>query len=292
MPAADDVPAAGPMRVRSGGADTRLTTVHTATREEFPGGAETTYTPKQVPIAEPPPVQRGAGAEIPAVPGRPDLPDTMVAGPPTEHLTPQGPSTFSPAGGTEAAGAAMQAPDAALARSQQEAARLKARTASPEAQKVLEEHERMLDRRAKEAEAKAKRQADATELRRLASETADPELQAALHARAAKLEGAEAVPAGRAKEVEAPKTKPVKQPDKPLPAGEATEVTPEAVEPAAAPRGAVESLDTPAGVRPPRTEPRVGLAGPKDKFVPGRVYRDSSGKRAIYQAGGRWKEID
>jgi hypothetical protein len=47
------------------------------------------------------------GLQIPAVPGRPDLPGTMVAGKPGE------------VGATEAAGAAMQTPEAALARQQQ-----------------------------------------------------------------------------------------------------------------------------------------------------------------------------
>jgi hypothetical protein len=45
-------------------------------------------------------------------------------------------------------------------------------------------------------------------------------------------------------------------------------------------------------MRPPRTEPRVGKVGPSDKLVPGRVYRDSKGNRAIYRADGTWQELD
>ena len=225
------------------------------------------------------PPARGAGMEIPAVPGRPDLPETMVAGGPAEVAA------------TEAVGTAMQGPDAALARSQQEAARLKAKTATPEVQKVLDEHERMLKKRAAAAEAEKKRAEAAAEMRRLASETADPELRDMLHARAKALEGAELVPAGKAKETTT-KTKPTKEPDKPLPTPEVVEVTPEVVEPAPVKPGPLETLDVPASVRPPRTEPRVGKAGPKDKLVPGRVYRDSKGGRAIYKADGTWQELD
>jgi hypothetical protein len=47
------------------------------------------------------------GLQIPAVPGRPDLPETMIAGAPKE------------VGATAATGAAMQTPEAALARQQQ-----------------------------------------------------------------------------------------------------------------------------------------------------------------------------
>jgi hypothetical protein len=228
-------------------------------------------------VEQPPP--RGAGMEIPAVPGRPDLPDALVAGGPAEVAA------------TEAVGTAMQAPEAALARSQQEAARLKAKAASPEVQKVFDEHERTLKKRAAAAEAEKKRAEAAAEMRRLAAETADPELRDMLHARAKAMEGAELVPAGKAKETEV-RAKPAKDPDKPLPVAEATEVPVEAVEAAPVRPGPLETLDVPASVRPPRTEPRVGKAGPSDKLVPGRVYRDSKGNRAIYRADGSWQEID
>lgn len=219
------------------------------------------------------PPAKGAGMEIPAVPGRPDLPETMVVGPPAE-LAP-----------TEAVGAAMQGPTAALARRQQEAARLAAETQSPEVQRVLAEHAKKLERRAAAEAARQKRLQDAAELRRVAAQTADPEIQQALHARAATLEAAEPVPAGKVKEgAPAAKAAPAKA-DKPVPAGEATEVVPEVVEPAptAAPAPAV------APAKP--TEPRVGKAGPKDKFVVGRVYRDSQGNMAVRQADGSWKEV-
>lgn len=57
-------------------------------------------------------VRSRAGREIPAVPGRPDLPDTMVSGPPAET------------GATQATGEAMQTREATLARVQQAAAAL------------------------------------------------------------------------------------------------------------------------------------------------------------------------
>lgn len=224
-------------------------------------------------VEQPPP--RGAGMEIPAVPGRPDLPDAMVAGPPAELAA------------TEPVGAAMQEPTTALARRQQEAARLAAETQSPEVQKVLAEHARKLERQAAAEAAKQKRLQDAAELRRVAAQTADPEIQQALHARAATLEAAEPVPAGKAKEgAPAAKAAPAKA-DKPVPAGEVTEIAAEVVEPAAATAPAAAPVE-PA---PRRTEPRVGKAGPKDKFVVGRVYRDSQGNMAIRQADGSWKEI-
>lgn len=233
--------------------------------------------PARVRVAgEPAPPAKGAGMEIPAVPGRPDLPETMVAGPPAE-LAP-----------TEAVGAAMQEPTTALARRQQEATRLAAETQSPEVQRVLAEHARKLERQAAAEAAKQKRLQDAAELRRVAAQTADPEIQQALHARAATLEAAEPVPAGKAKELgAAPAAKPAKEPAKPVPVGEVTEIAAEVVEPAAAAAPAA----APVEVRPPRTEPRVGKAGPKDKFVVGRVYRDSQGNMAIRQADGSWKEI-
>lgn len=232
--------------------------------------------PARVRVAgEPQPPAKGAGMEIPAVPGRPDLPETMVAGPPAE-LAP-----------TEAVGAAMQEPATALARRQQEAARLAAETQSPEVQKVLAEHARKLERQAAAEAAKQKRLQDAAELRRVAAQTADPEIQQALHARAVTLEAAEPVPAGKVKEgTPAAKVAPAKA-DKPVPAGEVTEIAAEVVEPAAATAPAAAPVE-PA---PRRTEPRVGKAGPKDKFVVGRVYRDSQGNMAIRQADGSWKEI-
>jgi hypothetical protein len=232
--------------------------------------------PARVRVAgEPQPPAKGAGMEIPAVPGRPDLPDTVVAGPPAE-LAP-----------TEAIGAAMQDPTTVLARRQQEAARLAAETQSPEVQRVLAEHARKLEQQAAKEAAKQKRLQDAAELRRVAAQTADPEIQQALHARAATLEAAEPVPAGKAKELDAaPAAKPAKEPSKPLPTGEATEVAAEVVEPAPA-----AAKPEPVDPAPRRTEPRVGKAGPKDKFVVGRVYRDSQGNMAIRQADGSWKEI-
>lgn len=259
----------GPARVQPGGYDPRPGRNFSDAGPVRPGPA--------APAPDLPRGVRPVAEEIPAVPGRPDLPDAMVAGPPAE-LAP-----------TEAVGAAMQEPTTVLARRQQEAARLAAETQSPEVQRVLAEHAKKLERQAAAEAAKQKRLQDAAELRRVAAQTADPEIQQALHARATTLEAAEPVPVGKTKELDAaPAAKPAKEPAKPLPAGEATEIAAEVVEPVAAapaapaPRPAIEAS---------RTEPRVGKAGPKDKFVVGRVYRDSQGNMAIRQADGSWKEI-
>jgi hypothetical protein len=265
----------GPARVLPGGYDPR----RVGKWVPGEGGVKKRQFGPAAPAPELPRGVRPVVEDIPAVPGRPDLPDAMVAGGPAEVAA------------TEAVGTAMQAPEAALARSQQEAARLKAKAASPEVQKVFDEHERVLKKRAAAAEADKKRAEAAAEMRRLAAETADPELRDMLHARAKAMEGAELVPAGKAKETEA-RAKPATDPDKPLPVAEATEVPVEAVEAAPVKPGPIETLDVPASVRPPRTEPRVGKAGPSDKLVPGRVYRDSKGNRAIYRADGTWQELD
>ena len=256
----------GPARVQPGGYDPRPGRNFSEAGPMRPGPA--------APAPELPRGVRPVAEEIPAVPGRPDLPDAMVAGPPAELAA------------TEPVGAAMQEPTTALARRQQEAARLAAETQSPEVQKVLAEHAKKLERQAAAEAAKQKRLADAAELRRVAAQTADPEIQQALHARAATLEAAEPMPAGKVKEgAPATKAAPAKA-DKPVPAGEVTEIAAEVVEPAP-----VAAKPEPVEPAPRRTEPRVGKAGPKDKFVVGRVYRDSQGNMAIRQADGSWKEI-
>lgn len=76
VPAVDELPP--PARVLPGGYDPRQTTRYKTTREVFVDGAETTYSPVTGPSSEAPAARRGAGSEIPAVPGRPDLPDTMI----------------------------------------------------------------------------------------------------------------------------------------------------------------------------------------------------------------------
>jgi hypothetical protein len=106
LPAEGLVPAVGETRLIKrvpAGADLRQKRIATAEGPQQPGI-----------VQEPPPPIKGGGAQIPAVPGRPDLPETMVVGPPKE------------VGATAATGAAMQTPEAALARRQQ------AKAAEPE----------------------------------------------------------------------------------------------------------------------------------------------------------------
>lgn len=103
--------------------------------------------------------------------------------------------------------------------------RLKESATSDAAKAALDEEAKKLTQRAK---AKAKRDqnlADAQELRRVANETTDVELQKSLRERADKLEAAEKVPVGQVKEGE-PEVKD-ETPKKPLPVGEVREGQPE-----------------------------------------------------------------
>jgi hypothetical protein len=161
---------------------------------------------------------RGAGDQIPAVEGRPDLPDTMVAGAPAEVAA------------TDATGAAMQAPDAALARREQmaELERVRMKVDTPEVAKVLEEHAKDLAKQAAIQAEKDRKLAGAKKLREAAGYTTDPALKERLLKRALALEADEKVPAGKATEG-APATPPVKEPKRPLPTGKATEVPVETI---------------------------------------------------------------
>jgi GNAT superfamily N-acetyltransferase len=183
---------------------------------------------------------RRAGEQVPAVPGRPDLPDTMVAGEPREVAA------------DAATGEAMQSDDAQLARSQQrpsdepipageatdiempdprllELERLQATAQSPTAKKALASEAAKIKKELKDQANARAREDDIDELRRLAARAETPALRASLEAQAAKLEGK--IPAGEATELPSePATG--RAPDaKPLPVGEATEVTNSGVEP-------------------------------------------------------------
>ena len=207
------VPAVGegqPMRPGPGGADLR----------RAPGVNPDTGEWELVPVAEPPQPNRSAGQQIPAVPGRPDLPDTLLAGPPAE------------AAATEGANAAMVTPGAIEARRQQGAAAVERAAEAERAQPVpvgeateitpqnvrpapevpepplpvggateirpevvkpapeIKEHPEVAKVRAeieKKRAAEAKKQADADELRAAAAAESDPEIKAALIARADKI---------------------------------------------------------------------------------------------------------
>lgn len=218
---------------------------------------------------------RGAGEQIPAVPGRPDLPDTMVVGAPAE------------VGATQAAGEAMQAPDAALARRQQiaEVERVRTQVAdSPEVQKVLDAHAAKLQR-------EAQREASAAALRKAAGLTTDPQLRQLLFDRAKKLEGAEEVPKGQVKEG-MPEEKAAKV--EKIPTGEAVEVPAEEV---VAPnpdlvfeegKGWVKR-SIPAGEATELPAEVVVYDAKGRALQVGRTYMDSKGRRAVWQADGTWK---
>lgn len=217
---------------------------------------------------------RGAGEQIPAVPGRPDLPDTMVAGAPAE------------VGATEATGAAMQAPEAALARQQQaEALQQRAQAVqSPEVRRVLETQ-------AAKLALEAKRMKDAHDLRMEAAVTSDPAIRQALLDHAKRLERAEKVAVGEAKEG-MPKEKPDKA--EKIPTGEATELEADEVAPPNPDlvfeegKGWVKrSIPTGEATELP-TETVVYDAKGRTLEV-GRTYTDSKGRRAVWQADGTWK---
>lgn len=223
------------------------------------------------------------GLQIPAVEGRPDLPDAMVVGKPAEVAA------------DAATGAAMQTPEAELARNGTRVAvsgdpalaeveRLRAASQSPEVQKVLDAHAEKVAMGQAAKAADAKRKADAAELRRAADLTIDPELAAALRQRAEKLDKPEKVPKGDAKELASAPAKPVAEQKKPVPKGEATEVPVEVVEP--------ENPDVPVGeateIAPEVVE--VDTAA-NQKFEAGKTYVDAKGNKAVYQADGTWKEI-
>jgi hypothetical protein len=199
-----------------------------------------------------PQVRRNPGSDIPAVPGRPDLPDTMVAGAPAEIA------------GTPAMGAATLAPGAQVAMQSQRAARageaaaaeraapvpkgeateikpeviqpaeapktsprlteverLMVATDSPVAKKALEERAVRIKKELKEEADAQQRRDDAAELRRVAALTADPEIKAALFEKAKAIEKAEAIPVGETAEGQ-PEIKPAAP--KKIPVGKTKEL--------------------------------------------------------------------
>ena len=134
-----------------------------------------------------------AGQQIPAVPGRPDLPDTLVAGGPAEVAA------------TDASNAAMGTPGAIEARRQQGMARVEQAAAAERAEPVpvgeateikpevvkpapeIPEHPevaKVKEAILKKRDAEAKKRAAADELRKAAEVEPDPEVKAALIKRA------------------------------------------------------------------------------------------------------------
>lgn len=187
----------------------------------------------EAPHGNPGPSARRPQTEVPAVEGRPDLPDTMVAGGPAEVA------------GSDRANAAMNEPGAIEARRQQAAApatpaeappvsdalaeveRLR-QGASPAVQKVLDEHVKTLERNESSRKAQIARDKDADALEQAAHQTTDGELQKRLQAQADKLRGGEKIPVGEATEG-APKIPDSKPPAK-IPKATATELDPNSPE--------------------------------------------------------------
>jgi len=208
-------------------------------------------------------VERRALQDVPAVEGRPDVPEQMNVGAPAE------------VGRTAADNAGMVSDNAALAREQQglsmapgkeapppvgeakevgtydprlaEIERLRAATENPAVRDALAKREAEVKRAMKAEDAARKREADADALDAAAKQTTDPEIKATLRAEADKLrekiptgettEGLpadkapkqEKIPVGKAKEVAAPE--PITPAPRPkLAEPEVTEINPERVE--------------------------------------------------------------
>ena len=224
VPAVDEAP--GPSRVLPGGADLR------------PRSAESPAGPVQPgPVAEPPTPSRRAGEQIPAVPGRPDLPDTLAA--------------EGPAGITPSAPGDPRAPDASYAnRVQQglekpggfadepipvgeatemlpadprlaELEQLRESAKSETVKKALAAEAAKLKRELKAQAEAEKLKADAAELRQAAGNVKDPKLKERLLARADDLEKTEKLPVGEVTEGQ-PEIKPEKVGK--IPVGKATEI--------------------------------------------------------------------
>ena len=172
---------------------------------------------------------RKAPLEVPAVPGRPDLPDTLVSGGPAETAA------------TEPSNAAMNEPGAIEARRQQgnaaarqspaqgpsiaEAQRLLAENPSPEVRKVLEDHIEAAKQLARDRAAQEAKDAQAAQIERTARTTTDPVIQKKLIDEANKLRG-EKIPVGETREGQPPIE--AKTPTKPLPVGKVIEGEPAA----------------------------------------------------------------
>lgn len=207
-------------------------------------------------------VERRAMKDVPAVPGRPDVPEQMNVGAPAE------------VGRTAADNAAMVTDNAALAREKQglsmapgkeapppvgeakevgtydprlaEIERLRAQTDNPAVRDALGKREAEVKKAMKAEDAARKRDADATALEDAARKTEDPEIKAVLRAEADKLrekiptpeveEGMPATPKERVGKIPVGKTKegdvePVPAAPRPkLAEPEVTEIAPEVVE--------------------------------------------------------------
>lgn len=227
VPAVGEAP--GPSRVLPGGADLR------------PRSAESPAGPVQPgPVAEPPTSSRRAGEQIPAVPGRPDLPDTMTA---------EGPGGITPSAPGD-----PRAPDASYAnRVQQglekpggfadepipvgeatemlptdprlaELEQLRESAKSETVKKALAAEAAKLKRELKAQAEAEKLKADVAELRQAAGNVKDPKLKERLLARADDLEKAEKLPVGEVVEGQ-PEIKPEKVGK--IPVGKATEIVDE-----------------------------------------------------------------
>jgi hypothetical protein len=267
--AVDEAP--GPQRVLPGGADTR------ARSNESPAGP---VEPGMV--AEPPVPTRRAGEQIPAVPGRPDLPDTMMAEGP-EGITP---ATSGDPRAPDASyanrvqrglevqgdkpveqipvGEATEVPDPRLA----DIEALKAEATSPAVKKALEAEATKVKKDIKTEQETAQRKADADELRTLAGKTKDAALKERLLTRAQKLEADEKIPVGETIEGQ-PEIKPEKgeRSAKPIPTGEATEVP---NEPATGRAPEIEKLPTGEAkhVTDSGVEEAIPTGEAKELFVP------------------------
>ena len=173
---------------------------------------------------------RGTQTEIPAVPGRPDLPDVMVSGRPGETAA------------NEATNAAMLSPETALARQQQRAvAEAPKEPVDPRLAKLDEEHgkaqsdavrkviagqRKEVEKTIKAEQAEAKRVADIADLEKAAQATNDLGLKAAYQKQADALR-TEKIPVGEAKEITEPPATGHAPEGKKLPVGKATEVAEE-----------------------------------------------------------------
>lgn len=179
---------------------------------------------------------RKSKLEIPAVPGRPDLPDTMVVGRPKEVAA------------SDRANAAMDEPGARVARerlegettpaktadepipagesrelttAQAEIERMRGEATSPAMLKVLDEHEKALKADAARKKAVEAAEKEAQGLEAAALRTTDPALRDRLRASADKLRKTEPIPKGEVKEGAPPiKTEKAGK----IPAGEAKEI--------------------------------------------------------------------
>ena len=216
------------------------------------------------------PAMGAPGSQIPAVPGRPDLPDTMVVGAPAE------------AAGSDTANAAMHEPGAVEARrvqtqselskkanelrtvAEEEAAKPKpnaaeqarlseidaqiAQTKSDIVRETLTTARAKIEKEVAARDAAEKAKSAADELRTAAMTMTDPATRAALIERADKLDPPPKIPAGETKEGQP--TIPGGAPTKPLPRGEVKEGQPSlptsSAKPKALPPERVSYLDDPA----------------------------------------------